>query len=183
MLSEKNMRSFHVQDLSSFYVAQWAPELSGPRGRQTKSTNGSRSMRRTSVPSIMRFSYHRLFHLPAPHRLPTPSSPGNTEIQTQTQGSTFRPSKCTLHVLGLDGKTGVSSLPLIPQEKSQTGSLMSSRRPPTLHRCKRYRRRAARCPPRCCLWPTHKRWFTSTNACVRRSSCLLSGASTAEPQR
>lgn len=53
----------------------------------------------------------------------TPSS------QTGTQGSTFRHSSCTLHILGLDGKTGVSNLPLTLQEKSQTGSLMSSRRP------------------------------------------------------
>lgn len=33
-----------------------------------------------------------------------------------------------IHIPRLDGKTGVSNLPLILQEKSQTGSLMSSRR-------------------------------------------------------
>lgn len=113
----------------------------------------------------------------------TPFSPSNTKTQTWTQGSTFRHSWCTLHILRLDGKTGVSNLLLIPQERSQTGSLMSSRRPPTLHYCKICLRFAVQCPTCCCLWPTKRSWFTSTHACVRDSSFPLSGSSTVEPQR
>lgn len=72
---------------------------------------------------------------------------------------------------------------LLCRKRARLALLMNSRQQQTIHHHKTYLRIIVQCPTtHCCLKPTKKSWFTSTNVCVRYSSFLLSGSSMEEPQ-